>query len=117
VAGAPTTLVIHGVRNTVQSNELYETIRSLESGLRERCTWIRIVIISRPELLRRVSDADPEIMNHVCTMYVPDTGPMIYSGKSSSPPLLNEVWTNLPGKLYSYPHLESLFVTVGWYPP
>ncbi|KAJ7860035.1 hypothetical protein B0H13DRAFT_2074350 [Mycena leptocephala] len=78
------------VRNTVQSNELYETIRSLECGLRERCTWIRIVIISRPELLRRVSDADPEIMNHVCTMYVPDTGPIIYSGKSSSPPLLNE---------------------------
>ncbi|KAJ6482743.1 hypothetical protein C8R45DRAFT_1075814, partial [Mycena sanguinolenta] len=90
VARAPTTLVIHGVRDTVQSNELYETIGKLEFELGEYYTWIRIVIISRPELLRHVSDTDPEIMQHVCTMYLPDIGPIIYSGKHSSPPLLNE---------------------------
>ncbi|KAJ6449558.1 hypothetical protein C8R45DRAFT_144950 [Mycena sanguinolenta] len=83
VAGAPPILVIHGIRTTVQSNELYETFRWLESG-------IRLVIISRPEFLRHVSNTDPKIMQHVCTMHLPDTGPIIYSGRNSSPPLLNE---------------------------
>jgi hypothetical protein len=121
VTRLPITLVIYGVMNTVQSTELYETLKNLEVGLRSYYpwTWFRMVIVTHPELLRHVSDADTEIMHHVYTMYVPDTGRIIYSGKNPSPPTLNEVCTHagLQNCSLISTHLEYLSFVIRWYPP
>ncbi|KAJ7885332.1 hypothetical protein B0H14DRAFT_3431942 [Mycena olivaceomarginata] len=83
-------LAIHGVRNAEQADELYETIEGLEVGLGDYYQAIRIVVITDPQLLRHLSDHAHAIMNHVCTLYVSDVGPVLYSGKFSSPPIFYE---------------------------
>ncbi|KAF7373686.1 Kinase-like protein [Mycena sanguinolenta] len=80
------TLIVHGVRNMEQANQLYETIDRLS----DFCQWIGIVVITEPQLLLHLSDSARVIMENVCTMCLPDIGPIIYSGKYPSPPMFYE---------------------------
>ncbi|KAJ6531027.1 hypothetical protein B0H19DRAFT_1190057 [Mycena capillaripes] len=84
------TLVVHGVWSAKQAEELYETLERLEVGLGDYYKSIRMLIITTPTLLRYVSDSDHAIMKRVCTLYVSDTGSVIYSGKFPSPPMFYE---------------------------
>jgi hypothetical protein len=73
-----------------QAYPLYETIEML----RDFYPWIGVVVITKPQVLRHLSDSPSVIMENVCTMYVPNcsaTGSIIYSGRYPSPPMFYEV--------------------------
>lgn len=91
------TLIVHGIRNVEQAYPLYETIERL----RNFYPWIGVVVITKPQVLHHLSDSSRVVMEHVCTMYVPDcsdAGSIIYSGRYPSPPMFYEVrmMTTLP---------------------
>ncbi|KAJ7722656.1 hypothetical protein DFH07DRAFT_897892 [Mycena maculata] len=85
-------VVVHGIRNPEQADEVYELIDELEVELGKHYKYIGVVAISNPELLRHVSDDDKAIMKYVCTLNVLDNGSVIYSGNSPTPP---EFYENL----------------------
>jgi hypothetical protein len=88
-------LVVHGIRNPEQADEVYEVIDSLEAELEEHYKFVGVVAVSSPELLRHVSDDDPVIMKYVCTMNVSDTRSVMYSGKNPVPPKFYEVCNDM----------------------
>ncbi|KAJ7070451.1 hypothetical protein B0H15DRAFT_895297 [Mycena belliarum] len=87
VPGPPRiTLIIHGIRNNDQGDEVSDTIDKLEVKLKKLYKYVSIVAISSSKILRHVSDDDTVIMDYVCTLFVSESGNIIYSGKSPAPP-------------------------------
>ncbi|KAF8147957.1 hypothetical protein K438DRAFT_457414 [Mycena galopus ATCC 62051] len=82
------TLIVHGVHNVEQADQLYETIERLK----DFHPWIGVVVITEPQLLRHLSHS-LVIMENLCTLYVAhgsDAGSIIYSGRHPSPPMFYE---------------------------
>jgi hypothetical protein len=93
------TLVVHGIRNKEQADEVWRTMDQLPeaaSRLKKHYTSIRIVAISSPQLLRHVSKDDSRaIMEYVHTLHFSETGFIRYSGRSPTPPAFYEVGANV----------------------
>ncbi|KAJ7608066.1 hypothetical protein DFH06DRAFT_1149244 [Mycena polygramma] len=79
-------LVVHGIRNNDQGDEVSDTINELEVKLKKRYKYVGVVAISSSKILRHVSDDDPVIMDYVCTLFVSKSGSILYSGKSPNLP-------------------------------
>ncbi|KAF7328844.1 Kinase-like protein [Mycena venus] len=83
---APIVLIIHGVRNAEQADELYRLIEMLKRGhedpykSKEYYKHIAIVVISSPELFRHLSYHNTAILTYTYTLYMSDSGAIIYSG-------------------------------------
>ncbi|KAJ7894152.1 hypothetical protein B0H13DRAFT_2525883 [Mycena leptocephala] len=80
---APVVLIITGVQNIAQADELYRLIEVL-NGLEV----IRIVVITGPNLFRHVSARNEDLLQRAHTLYVSNgpNGPIVYSGKDYVPP-------------------------------
>lgn len=78
-------VIIHGIRDFAQAKELYDIIQRLEP---QRNQSLHIVVISTPQVLREVSGNRLYITEHVYTLYLAETGRVIYSGR---PPVLLQI--------------------------
>ncbi|KAK7036085.1 kinase-like protein [Favolaschia claudopus] len=83
-------LVIHGIQNQQQADDIYETIRKLRAQLSKRFKHIGIVVISCVENLQHICDTDKTILNRICTLYISKQGRTIYSGMSPTLPAFYE---------------------------
>jgi hypothetical protein len=85
---APVVLIITGVQNIAQADELYRLIEVL-NGLEV----IRIVVITGPNLFRHVSARNEDLLQRAHTLYVSNgpNGPIVYSGKDYVPPTFDAV--------------------------
>ncbi|KAJ7841398.1 kinase-like domain-containing protein [Mycena olivaceomarginata] len=86
---ARTILVVCGIRNTDQAEEIYDIVDMLQRRLKNRCKGLSIVMISEPQLLRHVVEDERAALNCV-SMYVSDSGSILYSGNTPSYPILHE---------------------------
>ncbi|KAJ7881007.1 kinase-like domain-containing protein, partial [Mycena olivaceomarginata] len=86
---ARTILVVCGIRNTDQAEEIYDIVDILQQRLKNRCKGLSIVMISEPQLLRHVVEDERAALNCV-SMYVSDSGSILYSGNTPSYPILHE---------------------------
>ncbi|KAJ7882625.1 hypothetical protein B0H14DRAFT_1467014 [Mycena olivaceomarginata] len=84
-----TTLIVHGVRDTEQADELWILVDQLKDKLKTRFKSLGIVIVSEPALLRHNSEDDRLILDYFCTMHVSEKF-VLYSGVSPTPPVLCE---------------------------
>jgi hypothetical protein len=98
---ARTILVVCGIRNTDQAEEIYDIVDILQQRLKNRCKGLSIVMISEPQLLRHVVEDERAALNCV-SMYVSDSGSILYSGNTPSYPILHEVRDGF------FPSLRSL---------
>jgi hypothetical protein len=115
-------LIVHGLQNNQQADEVYETIDLLEVKLKKHYKFVGVVVISNPKLLRHVSDDDRAIMRYVCVLHVPDGDSIRYSGRSPTPPTFYEV----RNKFYLRPlsliiivviYAAPLFASRRWHSP
>jgi predicted transcriptional regulator len=83
-------LVVHGVHDQVQANELYETIREL--GQEQSHEDVRLVVISSPTLLRQTMVGAEDVMQRICTLYASESC-VLYSAKAPTPPAFYKVCT------------------------
>jgi hypothetical protein len=86
-----TTLIIHGLRDTDQADDIWDLVDILNGGLKSRFRAVGIVMINKPTLLRHHSKDDLKILDYFCTMHVSQTGLILYSGVTPTPPMLCEV--------------------------
>lgn len=84
-------LVVHGLQNSEQADEVYQTIDLLEARLKELYKYVGVVVVSGPQLLWHVSDADNAIMRYVCTLHMSAGGSIRYSGQNPTLPAFYEV--------------------------
>ncbi|KAJ7797615.1 kinase-like domain-containing protein, partial [Mycena leptocephala] len=89
---SPIVLIVHGVRDVDQADELFGLIKKLKRGTSntEYFKHISIVVITGSKLLRHVSDGGADILNYTYTSYISDAGSVVYSGKQYSSLLLEE---------------------------
>ncbi|KAF7361390.1 hypothetical protein MSAN_01171900 [Mycena sanguinolenta] len=92
----PIALIIHGVRNAEQAEELYHLIETFKRGhgdpynIKMYYKHIAIVVISSPELFRHLSYHHAQILAYTYTLYMSDCGAIIYSGNHYSSQRLEE---------------------------
>ncbi|KAJ7467630.1 kinase-like domain-containing protein [Mycena latifolia] len=79
-------LIVHGIWNKEQANEMYDTMYELKIKLQKNYQYVGVVAISDSKLLKHVSNDDQVIMDSVCMLFVSDAGSIIYSGKNPAPP-------------------------------
>jgi hypothetical protein len=79
------TVIIYGVRDDAQANELYSIIKCLTVDHQDYRTALDIIVISSPQLLRHIAKGGIAVMEHVYTLAVSEGGSIIYSG---NPPAL-----------------------------
>ncbi|KAJ6556144.1 hypothetical protein B0H19DRAFT_1262244 [Mycena capillaripes] len=83
------TLIVQGITSDDQAEELYHAISTLDHDLEDISTAVSIVVIGPPRFLRRISDPERHMMDHLCTLYVSE-GSTIYSENLPRPPRLAE---------------------------
>jgi hypothetical protein len=88
---SPIVLIVHGVRDVDQADELFRLIKRLKRGTFEYLKRISTVVITDSKLLRHVADRNPDILAYTHSSYISDAGSVIYSGKQYSSLLLEEV--------------------------
>jgi hypothetical protein len=88
---APIVLIVHGVRDVDQADELFTLIKNLKRGTSEYFKHISIVVITGPKLFRELADRNVDITTYTYTSYISDAGSVAYSGKQYSSLLLEKV--------------------------
>ncbi|KAJ7251643.1 hypothetical protein C8J57DRAFT_670260 [Mycena rebaudengoi] len=89
------TLIIHGIRDSAQAVELCRILRRLNVREQDRLTAFDIVAISSPQVLRQVANHEVDLMKHVHTLAIAETGSIIYSGNPPPSPHFCEGLFNL----------------------
>ncbi|KAJ6459024.1 hypothetical protein C8R45DRAFT_1081570 [Mycena sanguinolenta] len=85
-----TTLIVHGLRNNEQSDEIWDLADQLKDKLKSRFKAIGLVIVSEPALLYYNSKDDRHFLDYFCAMHVAESGFISYSGVNPTPPVLCE---------------------------
>ncbi|KAF7360946.1 hypothetical protein MSAN_01124700 [Mycena sanguinolenta] len=98
------TLVVHGVSNTVHTEELVQAIEAIELYLSDTAKFLDIVIVSHSRIFLPAAD-HPDILDRVCALHILDSwinAPMfIYSGDTlPSPPLCEKLFSLLLDGIY-----------------
>ncbi|KAJ7323599.1 hypothetical protein DFH08DRAFT_348440 [Mycena albidolilacea] len=93
-----TTLILYGVHDTAQADEIWSVVTELKDALEDRFKAFGIVIVSEPSLLRPEAEDSKFTRVYFETMHVSDTGLILYSGTRPTPPMLCEnlfsVWVD-----------------------
>ncbi|KAJ6453975.1 hypothetical protein C8R45DRAFT_629760 [Mycena sanguinolenta] len=90
------TLIFQGMTAIEQVDELYHAIRTLDTCMHPMPPTLNIIIIGPPQFLYLASDLDRQIMERICTLYISENGPTIYS---ENIPTLNEYTIPTPPDL------------------
>ncbi|KAJ6469281.1 hypothetical protein C8R45DRAFT_1016544 [Mycena sanguinolenta] len=80
-------LIIHGVRDQAQANEIYATICELKE--KKGNEDVGLVVVSDPRLLRATIEDDEKAMRCICTLYASESR-VLYSGTALTPPAFYE---------------------------
>ncbi|KAJ7237101.1 hypothetical protein C8J57DRAFT_1247343 [Mycena rebaudengoi] len=86
------TVIIHGIRDSAQAVEIYRILERLKVRGQRDCTALDIVAISSPQLLHQAANYGVDLMKHVHTLAITETGSIIYS---PPPPVFTRIWTEL----------------------
>ncbi|KAJ7196143.1 hypothetical protein C8J57DRAFT_531612 [Mycena rebaudengoi] len=89
----PVVLIVHGLRDRKHAEDLYHFITQLRFVRQP----VRIVAVSDPSLPRHVFEHNADVLLNTRTLYISDTGSVVYSGRRYQPP-------------FFYEHLFALFV-------
>jgi hypothetical protein len=81
-------VVIHGIRDNAQANEVYNILKAVIVDHSDHCIAVDIIAITSPQLLIEVAKDEIE---HLHILAVPETGSIIYSGSPPTPPPLFQV--------------------------
>ncbi|KAF8128479.1 kinase-like domain-containing protein [Mycena galopus ATCC 62051] len=68
--------------------ELYHTIKILHELLKDIPAGLNIVVIGPPQFFRLTADAEGHMIDHLCTLYISDGGPIVYSETIPTSPRL-----------------------------
>lgn len=85
------TVIIHGIRDSAQAVEIYRILERLKVRGQRDCTALDIVAISSPQLLHQAANYGVDLMKHVHTLAIAETGSIIYSGNPPPSPRFYEV--------------------------